>query len=81
MKTVDELISEWTEEEKRKLGDLIEECREREKKILLSREASKAIGAKIKEMLEGMASELLELQRRIEDFVWLVFSRPGGLIN
>jgi len=30
-KTVEELISEWTPEEREKFKDLIEECREREK--------------------------------------------------
>jgi len=31
MKTVDQLVSEWTEEEREKLRDLIEESRERRK--------------------------------------------------
>jgi hypothetical protein len=34
MKTVDDLISEWTEEEREKLKDLIEECRERELQLM-----------------------------------------------
>ena len=34
MKTVDQVVSEWTEEEREKLKDLIEECRERERQLL-----------------------------------------------
>jgi hypothetical protein len=34
MKTVDDLISEWTEEETEKLKDLIEECRDRELQLI-----------------------------------------------
>ena len=41
MKTVDQLVSEWTEEEREKLKDLIVECREREKKISESSKRSR----------------------------------------
>jgi len=34
MKTVDELVSEWTEEEREQFRDLIEECREREQILI-----------------------------------------------
>jgi hypothetical protein len=38
--TVDELITDWTEEEKENLKELIEECREREKSIEENRRLS-----------------------------------------
>jgi hypothetical protein len=41
MKTVDELISEWTEEEREKLKDLIKECRERERRLIENSTACK----------------------------------------
>lgn len=34
MKTVDQVLSEWSEEEKEQFKDLIEECLERERKLV-----------------------------------------------
>jgi seryl-tRNA synthetase len=59
MKTVDQLVSEWTEEEREKLKDLIEECREREKKLL---ESSKRNGENQTKLIESLQSFLLSLR-------------------
>jgi len=58
MKTVDELVSEWTEEEREKLRDLIEESREQERKLL---ENSKRNGENIMKLDESLHLFLLSL--------------------
>ena len=58
MKTVDQLVSEWTEEERERLRDLIEECREREKKISESSKRSCENLTKINESLGSLLSSL-----------------------
>ena len=64
MKTVDQLVSEWTEEEREKLKDLIEECREREKKISESSKRSREDLTKINESLQSFLSSLYEIKER-----------------
>jgi len=64
MKTVDQLVSEWTEEEREKLKDLIEECREREKKISESSKRSRENLTKINESLQSFLSSLYEIKER-----------------
>ena len=66
MKTVDQLVSEWTEEEREKLKDLIEECREREKKISESSKRSRENLTKINESLRSFLSSLYEIKDRTE---------------
>jgi predicted nucleic acid-binding Zn-ribbon protein len=66
MKTVDQLVSEWTEEEREKLKDLIDECREREKKISENSERSRENLAKIDESLQSFLSSLYEIKERTE---------------
>jgi predicted nucleic acid-binding Zn-ribbon protein len=66
MKTVDQLVSEWTEEEREKLKDLIEECREREKKISESSQRSRENLSKISESLQSFLSNLYEIKERSE---------------
>jgi len=66
MKTVDQLVSEWTEEEREKLKDLIEECREREKKISESSKRSCENTTKINESLQSFLSSLYEIKERTE---------------
>ncbi|MBM4349914.1 MAG: hypothetical protein FJ106_08520 [Deltaproteobacteria bacterium] len=34
MKTVDEVVAEWSKEERERLKDLIKDCREREKELI-----------------------------------------------
>jgi len=53
MKTVDQLVSEWTEEEREKLQDLIEECRERERAI---KENSRVRKQKLTEFMDSLVS-------------------------
>ena len=66
MKTVEELVSEWTEEEREMLRDLIDESREREKKLL---ESSKRNGEnlnRLDESLDSFLSNLYEIQKTTE---------------
>jgi chromosome segregation ATPase len=53
MKTVDMLVSEWTEEEREKLKDLIEECRERQQRLI---ENSKALKKNLTELTDSLLS-------------------------
>jgi len=66
MKTVDQVVSEWTEEERDKLCDLIEECREREKKLLDNSKRSDENQAKLAESLNSFLSSLYEIKERTE---------------
>ncbi len=53
MKTVDQVVSEWTDEEREKLKDLIEECREREKLLI---ENSRVRQQKLTEFTDSLVS-------------------------
>ncbi len=66
MKTVDQLVSEWTEEEREKLRDLIDECRERERIISENSTRSYENLAKIDESLRSFLSSLYEIKERTE---------------
>ena len=66
MKTVDQVVSEWTEEERDKLCDLIEECREREKKLLDHSKRNDENQAKLAESLNSFLSSLHEIKERTE---------------
>ena len=66
MKTVDGLISEWTEEEKEELKDLIEECRERERRLIENSSACKENLTKIAECLELFYSDLYTIKKKAE---------------
>jgi predicted nucleic acid-binding Zn-ribbon protein len=66
MKTVDQLVLEWTEEEREKLKDLIEECREREKNISENSKRSRESLAKINESLQSFLASLYEIKERTE---------------
>ena len=78
MKTVDQLVSEWTEEEREKLRDLIEESRERERKLL---ENSKRNGESITRLDESLTSfvsslnEIKETTERMADDVFGIYLR------
>jgi len=66
MKTVDQVVSEWTEEEREKLKDLIEECRERERAII---ENSRVREEKLTEFMDSLVSLVSvshELQEKTE---------------
>lgn len=62
MKTVDQLVSEWTEEEREKLKDLIEESREREKKLLENSRKNRENITKLDESLHSFVSSLHEIK-------------------
>jgi len=83
MKTVDQLVSEWTEEEREKLKDLIEECRDREKKISENSKRSRENLIKINESLQSFLLSFYEIKERTEELVddllgiYLHFSHHG----
>jgi predicted nucleic acid-binding Zn-ribbon protein len=66
MKTVDQLVSEWTEEEKEKLRDLIEESRERERKLLENSKRNSENITKLDESLRSFLSSLHEIKETTE---------------
>ena len=66
MKTVDQLVSEWTEEEREKLRDLVEESRERERKLLESSKRNAENLTKLNESLHSFLSSLHEIKETTE---------------
>jgi chromosome segregation ATPase len=66
MKTVEQLVSEWTEEEREKLRDLIEECREREKKLLENSKRNADNLTELNESLNSFFSNLREIKEKTE---------------
>jgi predicted RNase H-like nuclease (RuvC/YqgF family) len=66
MKTVNELVSEWTEEEREKFKDLIDECRERERRIIENSTACKENLTKITEYLGRLFLDLWALTKKAE---------------
>jgi ATP phosphoribosyltransferase regulatory subunit HisZ len=66
MKTVEELVSEWTEEEREKLRDLIEESREREKKLLENSKRNDENLTRLDESLCAFLSNLREIKETTE---------------
>ena len=73
MKTVDELVSEWTEEEREKLRDLIEESREREKKLMENAKNNVENLTKLDESLHSFVSSLNEIKETTEKMADDVF--------
>jgi uncharacterized protein YbgA (DUF1722 family) len=73
MKKVDEIVSQWTDEERGKLKDLIEECREREKQLIENSKSSQenlnglmhsltclfSCSQEVREKIEKLADDLL----------------------
>jgi len=66
MKTVDQLVSEWTEEERENLKDLIQECRERERKSLERVKRGDENLTKLTESLQSFLSSWYEIKERAE---------------
>jgi len=66
MKTVDQLVSEWTEEERENLKDLIQECRERERKSLERAKRSEENLTKLAESVQSFLSSWYEIKERTE---------------
>ncbi len=66
MMTVDQLVSGWTEEEKEELKELINECREREKKSLERSKANDENQNRLSESLQSFLSSWYEIKERTE---------------
>ena len=78
MKTVDQLVSEWTEEEREKFRDLIEESRERERKLLENSKRNSENVTKLDESLHVFLSGLQEIKEtteRMADDVFGIYLR------
>ncbi len=78
MKTVDQLVSEWTEEEREKFRDLIEESLERERKLLENSERNSENITKLDESLRSFMSSLHEMKQtteRMTDDVFGIYLR------
>jgi TRAP-type C4-dicarboxylate transport system substrate-binding protein len=78
MKTVDQLVSEWTEEEREKLRDLIEESRERERKLLENSKRNVENLTKLDESLHSFVSNLNEIKettQKMADDVFGIYLR------
>ena len=73
MKTVDELVSEWTEEEREKLRDLIEESRDRERKLAENAKNNVENLMKLDESLHSFVSSLSEIKETTEKIADDVF--------
>lgn len=65
MKKVDELVAEWSEEEREKLKDLIEECREREKEIIENSKRSRESLTKLADSLTSLFSNSREFREKV----------------
>lgn len=66
MKTVDMVISEWTNEEREKLKDLIEECRRREIELIENSMACKENLIKLNESLVVLFTKSGEIKEKTE---------------
>ena len=73
MKSVEELVSEWTEEEREKFRDLIEESREREKKIQENSKRNRENLTRLDESLHSFISSLHETKEAAEKMADDVF--------
>ena len=65
MKTVDELVSGWTPEERERLKDLIDECHEREKELIENSRICKDSLGKVDESLSSLFSGLYEMKETV----------------
>ena len=66
MKTVDQVVSEWTEEEREKFKDLIEECRERERASIENSRVRKKNLNEFMDSLVSLSSVAHELEEKTE---------------
>jgi predicted nuclease with TOPRIM domain len=65
MKTVDELVAEWSGEEREQLKDLIEECQEREKRLIENSRRSRGILTDLTDSLTSLFSESCEIREKV----------------
>jgi len=66
MKTVDQVVSEWTEEEREKFKDLIEECRGRERASIENSRVRKKNLNEFMDSLVSLSSVAHELEEKTE---------------
>lgn len=66
MKTVDDLISEWTEEEREKLIDLIEECREGELELMKYSASCEENLTQLTDSLSFLLSNIYSIRNKTE---------------
>ncbi len=64
MKTVEELVSGWTIEEREEFKDLIQECQEREKRLIQNSRACKESLMQLTESLISLLSGSSEIKKR-----------------
>jgi len=81
MKTVDEVVSAWTEEEREQFKDLIEECRQREK---ILKENSRRTIESLDELTQSLTSliskswEIREQVNRVGDDLLGIYLKLYG---
>jgi hypothetical protein len=78
MKTVEELISEWSEEERERFRNLIEECREREKELIEISRQSRGNLTKLTDSLTPILSNSYVIRKKankINDAVLGIYFR------
>ncbi len=81
MKTVDELVSEWSEEERERMKDLIAECRGRERQIIENSRICRENLNKLTEHLSSLWLNSMEVKERAEkmgDDLWGIYLRLQG---
>jgi len=66
MKKVDQIVSKWTEEEREKCKDLIEECRIRERQLIENSTFCKENLTKLTESLVFLFSNLYSIKKKTE---------------
>ena len=64
MKTVDELVSDWTIEEREEFRELIQECREREDRLIANSKVCKESLIQFTESLISLVSGSSEIKKR-----------------
>lgn len=64
MKTVEQLVSGWTIEEREEFRDLIQECQERERKLIENSRACKESFMQLTESLISLVSGSSEIKKR-----------------
>jgi thioesterase domain-containing protein len=80
--TVDEIISTWTQEERERLRDLIEECRIREEEHLIHLESIETLDEamdNLKQKSEEMKQMIIDLQDAMINY--MIMFHPGGQLN
>jgi uncharacterized protein YfcZ (UPF0381/DUF406 family) len=65
MKMVDEIVAEWSGEEREQLKDLIEECRARENRLIENSRRSRKILTDLTDSLTSLSSESCEIREKV----------------